>query len=137
MILDVGVGAVRRAREREQELVDSLDFPAREAEQRVRRAEFGAEREELLASLDDLAAWYRDLVVVAAGAEGAVANADRLDDLRADAAAGAAAGAEDAAASCVRRGARRRSSTSTRRCSSRRCSSGFGARSARAASAAR
>ena len=38
------------------------------------------------------------MVLVAAGAEGAVANADRLDDLRADAAAGVAAGAEEAAA---------------------------------------
>ena len=35
---------------------------------------------------------------MATGAEGAVANADRLDDLRSDAAAGAAAGAEEAAA---------------------------------------
>ena len=71
------------AREREQSVVDGLDLPARESEQRVRRAAFGAEREELLASLDDLGAWYRDVVLVSAGAEGAVANADRLDDLRA------------------------------------------------------
>ncbi len=86
------------AREREQALVDDLDLPAREAEQRVRRAEFGAEKAEVLASLDDLGAWYRDLVVVANGAEGAVVHADRLGELREDAAAGVGAGAEGAAA---------------------------------------
>jgi DNA polymerase-3 subunit delta' len=85
------------ARTREQAVVDGLDLPAREAEQRVRRAEFGAEKEELLASLEDLAAWYRDLVVVSAGAEAAVVHADHLDDLRADA-DGRAAAAEEAAA---------------------------------------
>ena len=44
----------------------------------------GAEREELLASLEELASWYRDLVVVAAGAEAAIVHADRLDLLLAD-----------------------------------------------------
>ena len=86
-----------RAKERESEVVDGLDLPTREAEQRVRRAQRGAEREELLASLEELAAWYRDLVVVAAGAERAVVHADRLDDLRADAERGLAPGAERAA----------------------------------------
>jgi DNA polymerase III subunit delta' len=86
------------AREREQALLDDLDLPAREAEQRVRRAEFGAEKAEVLASLDDLGAWYRDLVVVANGAEAAVVHADRLDELREDAAAGVGARAEGAAA---------------------------------------
>jgi DNA polymerase-3 subunit delta' len=85
------------ARAREQELVDVLDLPSREAEQRVRRAEFGAEKEELLASLEDLAAWYRDLVVVAAGAEASVVHADHGDDLRA-AGEGRARGEEEAAA---------------------------------------
>ena len=42
-----------------------LDLPRGRREQRVKRAQRGAEREELLASLDELAAWYRDLVVVA------------------------------------------------------------------------
>ena len=78
-----GLGArAAEAREREQQVVDGLDLPTREAEQRVRRAGFGAEQDEILASLDDLGAWYRDLVLVAAGAEAAVVNADRLDDLR-------------------------------------------------------
>lgn len=85
------------ARRREQELVDRLELPTREADQRVRRAEFGAERAELLASLDDLGAWYRDLVVVGAGAEATVVHADRLDDLREDVAEGATEGAAHAA----------------------------------------
>jgi hypothetical protein len=45
----------------------------------------GAEREELLASLEELASWYRDLVVVDAGAESAAVHADRLELLREDA----------------------------------------------------
>ena len=85
------------ARDNEQALVDTLDLPARDAEQRVRRAQYGAEREELLAGLEGLEAWYRDLVVVAAAAEDAAVHADRLDDLREDASAGAAEGAVGAA----------------------------------------
>jgi DNA polymerase-3 subunit delta' len=53
----------------------------REAEQRIRRAARGAEREEILAALDILTSWYRDLVVIAAGAEAAVVNSDRLAEL--------------------------------------------------------
>ena len=83
------------AKEHERAIVDDLDLPAREADQRVRRAEFGAERDELLAGLESLEAWYRDLVVVSLGAEQAVVNADRIDELRAD--AEFAAGAVDAA----------------------------------------
>jgi len=74
----------REAKEREQELVDGLDLPARDADQRVRRAQRGAEREEQLAALEALEAWYRDLMVVGAGAESAAVHADRLDELRAD-----------------------------------------------------
>jgi DNA polymerase-3 subunit delta' len=87
------------AREREQAIVDTLDLPTRDADQRVRRAQHGAERDELLAGLEGLESWYRDLVVVAAGAEGAAVHADRLDDLQEDVAAGAAEGAVDAAES--------------------------------------
>jgi DNA polymerase-3 subunit delta' len=86
------------ARRHEEKLVDGLDLPEREREQRVRRAERGAERDELLASLEELAAWYRDLVAVEAGAERAVLHADRLDDLRHDAAAGLGDGPAAAAA---------------------------------------
>jgi DNA polymerase-3 subunit delta' len=85
------------AREREQGVVDSLDLLARDADQRVRRAYRGAERDELLAGLEGLESWYRDLVVVDAGADEAAVHADRIDDLRADASAGAADGAVDAA----------------------------------------
>ncbi len=98
VVLSASSAAGATAREREEEAVDGLDLPDRDREQRVKRVQRGAEREELLASLDELAAWYRDLVVVAAGAEGTVLHADRLADLQVDVAGGAAAGAERAAA---------------------------------------
>jgi DNA polymerase-3 subunit delta' len=87
----------QEAKEREQEVVDGLELPARDAEQRVRRAQRGAEREELLAGLEALEAWYRDLVVVSAGAEAAAVHADRLEELREDAAGISADGAVAAA----------------------------------------
>jgi DNA polymerase-3 subunit delta' len=74
----------RESKEREQEAIEGVDLPAREAEQRVRRAQRGAEREELLAGLEALEAWYRDLVVLQAGAESAAVHADRLAELRED-----------------------------------------------------
>ncbi len=74
----------QEAKEREQAALEGVDLPPREADQRVRRAQRGAEREELLAALEALEAWYRDLVVVAAGADSAAVHADRLEDLRAD-----------------------------------------------------
>src|SRR6266498_2719082 len=77
--------------------LERLELPAREAEQRVRRAQRGAEREELLLTLEELAAWYRDLVVVDTGAEGAVIHYDRLDVLREDASGERSPGAERAA----------------------------------------
>ncbi|HEX4746286.1 MAG TPA: hypothetical protein VFU99_05315 [Gaiellaceae bacterium] len=94
----LGAAAERgeEARDAEQALVDTLDLTSRDAEQRVRRAQRGAERDELLGGLEGLEAWYRDLVVVAAGAEAAAVHADRLDALRADVAAGAADGAVEA-----------------------------------------
>jgi DNA polymerase-3 subunit delta' len=76
----------QEAKEREQAAIEGIDLPAREAEQRVRRAQRGAEREELLAGLEALEAWFRDLVVVGAGAEQAAVHADRLGELREDAA---------------------------------------------------
>ena len=72
------------AKDREEEVVAGLDLSPRDAEQRVKRVQRGAEREEMLAQLEEVAAWYRDLVVVASGAESAAVHADRLDDLRAD-----------------------------------------------------
>jgi DNA polymerase-3 subunit delta' len=85
------------AKEREQSAIEGLELPAREAEQRVRRAQRGAEREELLAGLEALEAWYRDLVVVDSGAEAAAVHADRLPELREDVEAGAGDGPVEAA----------------------------------------
>jgi DNA polymerase-3 subunit delta' len=73
------------AKEAAEVQVESLELTGREAEQRVRRAQRGAEREELLALLEELESWYRDLVVVAAGAESAAVHVDRLAELRKDA----------------------------------------------------
>jgi hypothetical protein len=73
------------AKEKAEETVEVLELTGREAEQRVRRAQRGAERDELLAALEELEWWYRDLVVLAAGAEAAVVHVDRLEELRSDA----------------------------------------------------
>ena len=85
------------ARDLEEAKLSALDLPAREAEQRLRRAQRGAEREELLAQLEELAAWYRDLVAVAVGAEQAALHLDRLEELRVDATRERLLGAERAA----------------------------------------
>jgi len=84
------------AKEKEETYIENLDLPNREAEQRVRRAQRRAERDELLASLEELAWWYRDLIAVAAGAEGAAVHSDRLEQLRADAIRERIVGAEAA-----------------------------------------
>jgi DNA polymerase-3 subunit delta' len=84
------------AREVAEAGLEVFDLPAREAEQRVRRAQRGAEREELLAALEDLAGWYRDLVVVAVGAPATALHVDRLADLTADATRERTIGAERA-----------------------------------------
>jgi DNA polymerase III subunit delta' len=77
------------------------DAPAqetqREREQRVRRAGRGAERDEVLDALEILSTWYRDLVVMCAGAERAVVNSDRLAELAEDGAADRSSAAERAA----------------------------------------
>ncbi len=84
------------AKEKAEESVVSLELTGREAEQRVRRAQRGAERDELLAVLEELEWWYRDLVVVAAGAEAAAVHVDRLAELRVDATLERLLGAEEA-----------------------------------------
>ncbi|MFN2471979.1 MAG: ATP-binding protein [Gaiellaceae bacterium] len=81
-------GARERGAEAKAELeerLEGLGLPARDAEQRVRRAQRGAEREQMLVALDELSAWYRDLLVVGAGAPGAAVHADRLAQLEEDA----------------------------------------------------
>ncbi|MEP6978125.1 MAG: hypothetical protein ABI948_08735 [Thermoleophilia bacterium] len=80
-----------------EEHCEPLGLPPKEAEQRVKRARRGAEWDELLASLDELAAWYRDLLVVAAGAESTVIHFDRLAELKNDASRERMLGAERAA----------------------------------------
>ena len=93
-------GARERAREAkaqaEQEL-QGTELTEREAEQRIRRAQRGAEREELLGALEELAAWYRDLVAAAAGAETAIVHCDHAHELQEDATVDRLAGAEQAA----------------------------------------
>jgi DNA polymerase-3 subunit delta' len=85
------------ARETEEARIAGLDLAARDAEQRVKRAARGAEREELLAQLEELGAWYRDLVAVAVGAESAAIHLDKLAELREDATRERLVGAEHAA----------------------------------------
>src|SRR4051812_7323844 len=85
------------ARELEEARIGELDLPARDAETRVKRAARGAEREELLAQLEELGAWYRDLVAVAVGAGSAAIHLDKLPLLEADAARDRLVGAERAA----------------------------------------
>jgi DNA polymerase-3 subunit delta' len=74
----------RAARARAEAEQETTDETAREIEQRSRRAGRGAEREEILDALDLFSGWYRDLMVVAAGAGGSVLNSDRLAELAAD-----------------------------------------------------
>ena len=90
----VRAAGARASAERE---LESLDLTARESEQRLRRAARGAEREQLLESLEELAAWYRDLLVVGLGADSAAVNVDRLRELRGDAVPERLDGAEEAA----------------------------------------
>jgi len=85
------------ARDRERDAIEGLGLPEREADQRIRRAGRGAGRDEQLASLEGLEAWYRDLMVVAAGAEGVAVHADRLEELRADVELGLGDGPAEAA----------------------------------------
>ncbi len=101
---DAAAALIENARERgaeardlEEVKVQGLELPVREAEQRVRRAQRGAEREEFLAQLEELASWYRDLVVVGVGAERAATHVDRLAELRIDATRERLVGAERAA----------------------------------------
>jgi DNA polymerase-3 subunit delta' len=83
-LLDGAHERAAEAKEAAEAELEAFDLPTREAEQRVRRAARGAERDELLAALEELASWYRDLVVVAVGAGQAVFHADRLAVLAED-----------------------------------------------------
>ena len=97
VVLDAMAAVGEVAKDRELAEVERRELTGRDAEQRVRRAQRGAERDELLAAVEGLAAWYRDLVVVAAGAGTAVMHAARLAELQEDEARGAATRADEAA----------------------------------------
>jgi DNA polymerase III subunit delta' len=96
LIANAGACAAE-AREGEEARIKDMDLTQRDAEQRVKRAGRGAEREELLAQLEELGAWYRDLVAVAVGAESAAIHLDKLPALREDATRERMVGAERAA----------------------------------------
>jgi DNA polymerase III subunit delta' len=85
------------AREEAEGALAGRDLSEREADQHVKRVERGAERDEILLALEELAAWYRDLVVASAGAERAIVHYDRLAELAEDAAVQRMLGAERAA----------------------------------------
>jgi DNA polymerase-3 subunit delta' len=87
----------KEARAEAEEELEGQELPDREVEQRLRRAQRGAEREELLLFLEELAAWYRDLVAVSVGVEAAAIHVDHLEQLREDAGPERAAAAEAAA----------------------------------------
>ncbi|HEY4976724.1 MAG TPA: hypothetical protein VII05_05175 [Gaiellaceae bacterium] len=72
------------AREKAERGLEDSELSKRELDQRLRRVERGAKREELLAMLEELATWYRDLVAVAVGADGVLIHSDRSAELRAD-----------------------------------------------------
>jgi DNA polymerase III subunit delta' len=97
VLMGIAGDRAAEAKARALEENEQLELPAREAEQRVRRAARGAEREELLLCLEELAAWYRDIVVVGLGAEGAAVHVDRIEQLREDAVRDRVPGAEAAA----------------------------------------
>ena len=96
-VLEAARERAAEAKEREEAAIEELDLPTREAEHRVRRAARGAEREQLLASLEELATWYRDLVAAAAGAESALVHVDRAAELHEDGTLERLEGAERAA----------------------------------------
>jgi DNA polymerase-3 subunit delta' len=96
-VLALAATGAAEAVERVEKELEWLDLPEREAEQRRRRADFGARREGVLEALEELAAWYRDLACVAVGAETAVVHFDHLAVLREDATSVGIAAAADAA----------------------------------------
>ena len=84
-ILELAGEQGQKAREALEAELEDLGLPTREVDQRLKRAAFGAEREDVLEALEELGAWYRDLVAVAVGAGAAAVHCDRLPELEADA----------------------------------------------------
>jgi len=95
-LLELVDAGAKEVRERTDKELEWLDLTEREADLRRRRVELGAQREGVLESLEELAAWYRDLICVAVGADAVVAHFDHLPQLVEDASAGRLAGAERA-----------------------------------------
>jgi DNA polymerase-3 subunit delta' len=93
-LVDAAGERAKEARAKAEEELEGLEITDREAEQRLRRAARGAEREELLLALEELAAWYRDLIAVSVGAERAAIHVDHLAELKDDASDDRAASAE-------------------------------------------
>ena len=96
-VVDAAGQRGKEARDLAEQELEGQELTAREAEQWLRRAARGAEREELLLALEELGAWYRDLVAVAVGAERAAIHVDHLDALREDASPERSPAAETAA----------------------------------------
>ena len=96
-LIEAAAERAKEARAKAEEELEGLELTDREAEQRLRRAARGAEREELLLALEELAAWYRDLIAVSVGAERAAIHVDHLAELQEDASEDRAASAEVAA----------------------------------------
>jgi len=96
-LVEAAAERAKEARAKAEEELEGLELTDREAEQRLRRAARGAEREELLLALEELAAWYRDLIAVSVGAERAAIHVDHLAELQEDASEDRAASAEVAA----------------------------------------
>ena len=99
------------AKAAEEVKLDGLDLPTREAEQRARRAAFGAEREELLATLEELARLVPRPGGRGRGARGAVVHVDRLAEIDEDGRASGSSAPSAPRSTCGRSGARSRSST--------------------------
>jgi DNA polymerase III subunit delta' len=95
-LLELVDAGAKEVRERTDKDLEWLDLTEREADLRRRRVELGAQREGVLESLEELAAWYRDLICVAVGADAVVAHFDHLAQLVEDASAERLAGAERA-----------------------------------------
>ena len=96
-LIEAAAERAKEARAKAEEELEGLELTDRETEQRLRRAARGAEREELLLALEELAAWYRDLIAVSVGAERAAIHVDHLAELQEDATEDRAASAEVAA----------------------------------------
>ena len=96
-LVEAAAERAKEARAKAEEELEGLELTDRDADQRLRRAARGAEREELLLALEELAAWYRDLIAVSVGAERAAIHVDHLAELQEDASEDRAASAEVAA----------------------------------------